>query len=131
MKMKKLFQVVGTVFMISGIIFLLIHLFIVTGSPDESFARDIFGFPIPHPPIWTSHIPYLGFFIGIIFELFSIHGLVGLAISGMLLYIGGFLMSFSERKNDKNSKQREIKEIIANPSLPDGIKQEFVKRAKK
>ena len=100
MKMKKLFQIVGMLFMISGIIFLLIHSFVVTGNPKESFARDLFGFPIPHPPIWTSYIPYLGGFLGFIFELFSMHGLIGIAISVVLLYIGGFFMGLSEEKEN-------------------------------
>lgn len=84
--------------MISGIIFLLIHSFVVTGNPDESFSRDLFGFPIPHPPVWTSFIPYLGSFLGFIFELFSIHGLIGVVISGVLLYIGGFFMMLGNEK---------------------------------
>jgi len=62
--MKKLYQVLGTMFMIGGIAFFLILSFVVTGSSDESFARDLFGFPIPQPPLWTYFIPFLGGFLG-------------------------------------------------------------------
>jgi len=130
MKVKKLIQILGGIFIASGIIFLLIHSFIVTGRQDETFSRDLFGFIIPHPPLWTSYIPYLGGFLGIIFELFSIHGFVGLSISGLLLYIGGFLIVIGERKEDEKNKQKETNKIISNPYLPDVIKQEFIKRAK-
>lgn len=97
MKIEKLFQILGILFMISGIIFLLIHSLIVTGSSNEDFARDIFGFPIPHPPIWTSYVPYVGFFLGIIFEFFSIHGLVGIITFTTFISIGGFLLDLSKR----------------------------------
>lgn len=131
MKMKKLFEVLGALFMIGGFIFILTHSFIVTVSPDESFARDLFGFPIPHPPVWTSYIPYLGSLLGFTFEFFSMHGLVGLVISGVLLCIGIYLIGFGNSKEDVKSRQREIEEITANPNLPDVIKQEFIKGIEK
>ena len=84
--------------MFSGIIFLLIHFFVITADPNESFSRDIFGFPIPHPPLWTSYVPYLGFFIGIIFEFSSIHGLIGIVASGTLFCVGSFLMGLGEKE---------------------------------
>ncbi len=99
--MKIVIKIAGYFFVAGSILFLLVHQFVITKTPGENFSRDLFGFPIPHPPIWTSYIPYLGGFLGIIFEFFSIHGLVGLAISGLLLYIGGFLIVISERKEDK------------------------------
>ncbi len=95
---KKIFQLLGMLLMISGVIFLLIHSFIVTGSRGESFSRDLFGFPIPHPPLWTSYIPYLGSFLDFLFQFFSIHGLIGIVISGSLFGIGGFLMSLGEKR---------------------------------
>ena len=95
--MKKLFQILGVLFIIAGIIFLLVHSHIVTGSPNEDFARDLFGFPIPHPPIWTSYIPFQGSFLGFIFELFSIHGLIGTVITGVLLGIGGLLITLGSK----------------------------------
>ena len=87
--------------MIGGVIYLFIHSTLVVGSPEEDFARDLFGFPIPHPPVWTSFIPYLGYFLGVIFEFFSLHGLVGLVIAIVLFSIGGFLMRLSETRESK------------------------------
>lgn len=116
---KKLLQSLGMLFIIGGIVFLLIHSFVVTGSSDESFARDVFGFPIPHPPIWVSYIPYLGFFIGIVFEFLSTHGLVGVVISGILFGIGGLLVGLAPKE-----------EVTTEPSIPDDlpdvIKQELI-----
>ena len=86
--------------MIGGVVFLLIDSFLVTVSSGEDFARDIFGFPIPHPPVWTSFIPFLGSFLAFIFEFFSLHGLVGTAIFGTLLYIGVLLIGFDKKGNE-------------------------------
>ena len=86
--------------MIAGIAFFLIFSFIVTGTSNESFARDLFGFPIPQPPLWTYFIPFLGGFLGFIFELFSVHGLVVVGIAGLILYVGGIFMTLSERQKE-------------------------------
>lgn len=96
--MKKLFQILGTLFIVGGIIFLLVHSFVVTGTSSEDFARDIFGLPIPHPPVWTSYVPFLGYPLGLLFEFFSLHGLIGAAVSGVLLYIGGLLITSGDKE---------------------------------
>ncbi len=96
-KMKKLFQSLGTLFIISGFIFMLVDSMIVTGTKGENFSRDLLGFPIPQTPEWTSFIPILGTLFRIVFELFSLHGLVGTVIFGILLYIGFFLMKLSDK----------------------------------
>ena len=94
--MKKLLHMIGLILAVSGFIVLLSLSFIGTVRPNERFVRDLFGFPIPEPPIWTSYIPLLGGFIGTVFELFSIHGLVTVTIFCTLLGIGGFLICFDE-----------------------------------
>lgn len=85
----KIYRYLGMFFIVCGLLFLLVHSFILTKKPTESFSRDLLGLPIPQAPLWISYIPYIGFFIGIIFEFLSLHGLVGLIISGVLFYIGG------------------------------------------
>ncbi len=100
MKIKKLSQIVGWVLMFVGIIFLFVYSSLVTGSRNESFARDLLGFPIPHPPEWTSFVPYVGPFLGFIFSLFSLHGLIEIIISGIIFYIAGVFMMLGEDKND-------------------------------
>ena len=97
MKIKNIFKFIGILLIVGGVIFLLTYSMIVTSVSSESFARDIFGFPIPHPPVWTSYIPYLGGLLGFIFEFFSIHGLVGIIISGMLFYIGSLFIGFGDK----------------------------------
>ncbi|QQG43976.1 MAG: hypothetical protein HYW86_03885 [Candidatus Roizmanbacteria bacterium] len=97
--MKKLYQLLGTLFIISGIIFLFIHSMVVTDTKGESFARDLFGFPIPHPPGWTSFIPIFSTLVMFVFEFFSLHGLVGIVIFGILIYIGIFIIGLGGKKN--------------------------------
>ena len=98
---NKLYPATGSFFFIVALIFLLVHTSLVTKSPDEAFARDIFGFYIPTPPVWTSHIPYLGYFIGVIFEYFSLHGLVGLTVLATLASIGGFFLKLESKHKNK------------------------------
>lgn len=98
---NKLYSAAGTVFFLAALIFLFVHNSLLTKSPDEPFARDLFGFYVPTPPVWTSHIPYIGFVIDVIFESFSLHGLVGLVILGVLGGLGGFFLKL-ESKNEDN-----------------------------
>ncbi|GDX62388.1 hypothetical protein LBMAG33_6980 [Candidatus Levyibacteriota bacterium] len=84
--MKKIIQFVGKIFIGIAIIFLLIHSFVVVS--DGSITKDVFGFTIPEPPLWTSFVPYLGYVIGFIYQYFSIHGLVGVIVSALLFGIG-------------------------------------------
>lgn len=96
MKIKKLFRVAGYLFFVGAVIFPLAFSSVVTGTKDESFSRDLLGFPIPHPPSWVSLIPYLGWSLGIIFELFSLHGLVTIGISVLLISFGVFLVNLGQ-----------------------------------
>jgi len=86
--MKKLHLIIGKIFIGIAIIFILIFSFVLTKSPNESFSRDILGLSIPTPPVWTSFIPYLGGFLGFIFEFFSLHGLVEILIFITFLSVG-------------------------------------------
>lgn len=99
--MKNLFQGVGMLFIFSALIFLVIYSMVVTGSANEDFARDIFGLPIPHPPVWTSYIPFVGSLLGTVFEFFSLHGLVGMVIAIVLFSIGGFFMRLGGEKTEE------------------------------
>lgn len=95
--MKKLMETLGTVFIIGSVVFLLVHSFLVTGGPGENFFRDLFGLPIPTPPVWTSFIPIFGVVLDVIFQYFSLHGLVGVLIAGTLFSIGGYLINLGGR----------------------------------
>lgn len=98
--MKKLRLILGRMFVGISIVFFLIFSFVVTKSPNESFPRDIFGLLIPTPPVWTSFIPYLGWFIGFVFEFFSLHGLIEMFIFVIFLVIGIKLLT-SEQEKEK------------------------------
>lgn len=88
---------------ISGVLAFLILSFVVTGTSGESFPRDLFGLPIPTPPIWTSYVPFLGGIIGFIFELFSLHGLIEILIVFGLFYLSGIFLTLGDNKNEKTS----------------------------
>lgn len=104
--MKQLLKYLGVLFMGSGMIFLLIHSFIVTGTEGEPFARDLFGFPIPHPPLWTSYIPYLGSLLDYTFQFFSIHGLIGIIISIFLFGMGGIFIQLGDKNNISSTAEK-------------------------
>ena len=63
---------------------------------DGINTLDIFNLVIPHPPVWTSYIPYLGTVLDYIFELFSLHGIVQVVLAVILFGLGSFLYKKSE-----------------------------------
>ena len=95
--MKTVSQVVGVAIIITSFLVIVVNNFLVTIAPSESYSRDIFGLIIPHPPVWVSYIPYLGFYLGLVFEQFSMHGLMN---SGLLviLCLGVGLMKLGKHK---------------------------------
>lgn len=94
--MEKVIKFIGKVFIGIAIIFLLVHSFVVVS--DGSISKDVFGFTIPKPPLWTSYIPYLGYVIAFIYQYFSIHGLVGIVITVLLFGAGINLANFNKSK---------------------------------
>ncbi len=94
--MKKFIRVIGNIFVAAAILFLLIHSFVVVS--DGSLTKDLFGFIIPNPPSWTGWIPYLGYIIALFYGWFSIHGLVGIVISSLLMGVGVKLIGFGQAK---------------------------------
>jgi|GEM_PF-5561563 len=104
--MKKLMETLGTLFIMGSVVFLLVHSFLVTGGSGENFFRDLFGFPIPTPPVWTSFIPIFGVVLDVIFQYFSLHGLVGILIAGSLFGIGVFLINLGTKFSGRSVDQR-------------------------
>lgn len=105
--MKKLLEIIGTTFIAGSIMFLFVHSFLVTGSADENFARDLLGFPIPTPPVWTSFIPIFGVVLNVIFQYFSLHGLIGVLIAGTLFAGGGFLINLGGKFTGRSETRKE------------------------
>ena len=97
--MKKNYEILGKLVLGGAFIFLLVFLFVETKSGNEPFARDIFGFPLSNPPEWIGMIPYVGSFIEFVYYLFSIHGLVGIIIFGVLASAGLKVLNLS-KEND-------------------------------
>lgn len=83
---QRFVKITGIGLMVTAIAFLVIHSFIIVS--DGIVATDIFGFQIPEAPLWTTYIPVVGWLIGLIFEYFSLHGLVGVVIFLTLLTTG-------------------------------------------
>ena len=94
--MKKIIQFIGKIFIGIAIVFLLVHSFVVVS--DGSITKDVFGFTIPEPPLWTSFIPILGSIIGFFVQYFSIHGLIGIVVFLIFLGIGVNLINFGKSK---------------------------------
>ena len=100
--MKKCFVIFGRIIIAIAIIFILIHSFVKVSSGQESFSRDIFGLPMYNPPLWTSYIPYFGNILVFLFELFSLHGLVGIIVFTFLMLLGIKLTNFDKAPRRKN-----------------------------
>lgn len=109
--MAKIIRVFGNILIALSVLFLLASSLIVVS--DGHVRKDIFGMTIPTPANWTSFVPYLGFVIGVIFELFSIHGLVVIVIT-LLLFAAG--MKLSNYAGSKKANKAAAPSII-----PEGL----------
>lgn len=95
---KKIIPIIGKILIAVAFIFLLIYFYI--SISDGTISKDIFGFTVPNPPLWTSYIPIVGSVIGFITQFFSTHGLVGVLVTLFLFGIGISLMG--SNKSNKN-----------------------------
>lgn len=84
-----------------AVLFFFIFNFVVKGDPNSNTTYDLFNFVIPQPPVWTSHVPYVGFLLEALLGLFSVHGLVFLSIFIALMYVGFFLLGWSKKIGNK------------------------------
>lgn len=120
-KVSKFRLYLGYIFIVSAFLFLLLHLFIRLS--DGTVVYDIWGLEIPQQPTWTSFIPGYAFMIRSIFEMVSVHGLVGVLVFLPLLFVGGWLLrteedldSNSKNKKKKRNKNLSAKEVMKNIS---------------
>lgn len=82
----KIKNMLGQIFFAAGFILFFVHNFLVIKDSSESFARDWLNLPVYTPPAWVGVIPYLGGLLEYIWQLFSLHGLVGLVV--LILFCG-------------------------------------------
>lgn len=80
-------KIIRTILISLGVISFLGLTFIVVGDSYGN-TQDLFGFRIPTPPAFLSFIPIVGYILGIIFEMFSLHGLITIAISFGFIGLG-------------------------------------------
>lgn len=80
-RMKIIVQVLEILFVSGIFIFLVVFFSFETVHPDESFARDLLGFPIPQS--------------GFLF-FFSLHGITGTVIAVLLFYVVKFFASVNK-----------------------------------
>ena len=84
----KIKNTLGTIFILAGVVLFLAHNAVMIGNPSESFSRDWLNLPVHAPPPWIGSIPWLGSLIEYAWQLFSLHGLVGIIILLSLCAIG-------------------------------------------
>lgn len=82
-RMKKIVFVLELLIISGVFIFLVVFFSFETVLPNESFARDLLGFPIPQS--------------GFLF-FFSLHGITGTIIAVSLFYIVKFLANVNKRE---------------------------------
>ena len=97
--MKSTLDFVGKSLVVVGALMFFALTFIVK-SDGVSGTQDLFGLTVPQPPDFTAFIPYLGYVIGKLFEMISLHGLVSLALPLMIIVIG-LKVSESSRVSSK------------------------------
>jgi len=73
---------------IIGFAIMLVIAFSIIVKSDGVNSYDLLGLTIPHAPLWTSYIPYIGYFLNFFVELFSLHGVVLMTIFFILLAVG-------------------------------------------
>lgn len=85
--MKNVAKLISNCLITAGILLFLVLIFVVK-SDGVSGVQDLLGFTIPQPPAFTTFIPYLGYVIGVIFEMFSFHGVITLGLPLLLIGTG-------------------------------------------
>lgn len=105
--MKKILKFLGNTTI--GLAFLFFVVLSFTGFSKDGIMRDIFGFIVPTPPVWTSYIPFVSGIIGFISEYFSIHGLITI-FGTIIIGVSGFAITgASEKINKPNDNKNENK----------------------
>lgn len=96
--------------------FLLMFSLVRVGDPTSQVSKDLLGFPVPQPPVWTGLVPYVGYFLEAIFAMLSLHGVVVTLIFLSIMGLGMFfrkLGSFMERKSQDGFAPLLIISIVA------------------
>ena len=85
--MKSILDFAGKSLVVIGALMFLVLTFIVK-SDGISGTQDLLGLTVPQPPEFTVFIPYLGYLIGILFEMLSLHGLASLGLPLIVIVFG-------------------------------------------
>lgn len=109
--MKSILDFVGKSLVVVGALMFFALTFIVK-SDGVSGTQDLFGLTVPQPPDFIAFIPYLGYVIGVLFEMVSLHGIVSLALPLTLIIIG-----LKVSKSLKVSRKEVIPEKIQKSAL--------------
>lgn len=95
--MHKLIRLLGYFLIALGLIAALVYSNIFVG--DINSRHDLLSLGVPVPPTWLMYLPGGGI-LGWLYEFFSIHGVVSIAIFVIPVYIGGLLVSLSYKIRD-------------------------------
>lgn len=109
----KILSILGKIIIVIAVIFLFIDSFVVVSDGLKTY--DLFGFINPEPPMWTSFIPGLSYFLIIIYGFFSVHGIVEIIIFSILFSIG---LGLVEIGNKTSFIHNNKKKFIDNSKYP-------------
>jgi hypothetical protein len=115
----QLLNLASNLLIASAILFLLIFNLVVKGDSENTY--DLVGYIIPHPPLWTSFIPYLGFILEYIFSLFSLHGLLEIIVVITLVVSGLYA-----RKTAKKLAGDSVKKLILSTTTKEKLQRKMI-----
>ena len=81
-------NIISNALIASALLLFCLHNFLVFKAPSATYGKDWLGLTIFTPPTWTASIPYLGYLIEYVYQLGTMHGIIGLAIYGSLFAAG-------------------------------------------
>lgn len=105
--MNKLKIYLGYFFIGLAVIFLFLH---SLRTSDGTTVYNIWGLEVPQQPTWTFFIPQLTIIGRFVFEMTSLHGLIGVVVFLPLLSLGILL---SERDKDKEREIKNNKSVLS------------------
>ncbi len=103
--MKSILELTRNIFITAGVLSFLVLTFVVK-SDGLTGTEDLLGFTIPQPPQFTTFIPYLGYVIGIFFEMLSLHGIVTILVPLALIGAGMKIDKYIEEERVEKPAQK-------------------------
>ena len=110
--MKSILEIIRNIFITVGVLTFFVLTFVVK-SDGLTGTEDLLGFAIPQPPQFTTFIPYIGYVIGIFFEMLSLHGIVTILVPLALIGVGMKIDKYIEEER----VEKPSPEYLERPAL--------------